>query len=195
MKHYLIAAILGLYSLWLGCAKDEFRSTPTVGGETAPTQIPPNTFTTDSGTSCVGGDKLNLIWVGAAKECIVDRGLTYNFDSGVCLSIRQTTWACNWATVQSEMGKLGLSSSVLNASAARGDKLVSCGQADNTERNRIVVQWVQLPAVGFTCESLTTTPPHITTGCYTRYNNGLLPPPPANEAEKAKQVYACLHDV
>src|SRR5947209_6436318 len=55
---------------------------------------------------CVDGDKANVAWSGAAKECIVDQGGTYNFALEKCATMRRAPFECSWATVTTELAKL-----------------------------------------------------------------------------------------
>lgn len=138
--------------------------------------------------ACVEGDKAVIPWTGEVKDCF-DQGKTYHFDRKICAEIRKASFACNWANVQEKLQEKGILTDVLKNDAAKGAKLISCGQS--ADSNRIVVQWVKVEALSSVkCNSLQESP-YITTGCYTYYL-GTPPPPAANEEERRKSVFACL---
>lgn len=188
--------IIGLVLLPLhSCNESKFGgSSNTAANSTTPAEDsdPPIPSTPENENDCVEGDKVNLEWTGPIKECIVDQGKTYNFDTDTCMEMRTAEFDCSWHSVKAEMEKLSLSSKVMESDSENGAKLVSCGQSEDT--NRIVVQWINPPSEGsFDCKAKVTKGT-IVTGCYTFYSsNDVMPAPPKNEEEKRKQVYDCMN--
>lgn len=167
-----------------GAAKEE------AGGDTCETGVdcgPPQ----PTNDACVDGDTVNIQWTGPVKECL-DQGKTFNFEEQKCAEMRQSQFACDWSTLKAELSKKSLLSSKLSADADQGAKLVSCGQSD--DGNRIVVQWIKSGDLkNIDCTDGQSSH-HITTGCYTVYTSeDQRPPEPANEQERAKQVYGCMN--
>lgn len=152
--------------------------------------VPPET--TDQ--KCVEGDKVNFAWSGAVKECLVDQGKTYNFETDTCTDMRQATFPCDWESLTAAMEDMGLSpTEKLQNDREEGAKLVTCGQSK--DKKRIVVQWIRPPEGGFQCNDSQGSLPNITTGCYTVYGDGDRPPPPTSAEERAQQVYACMNSL
>lgn len=141
---------------------------------------------------CIAGDKLNLEWTGAEKECMVDEGKTFNFNENRCEELPKARFNCDWSTLLGELSKLGLGTSALNTASKDGSKLISCGQS--MDGHRIAAQWVlitNLPRVQ--CKQGTEQKPFVTTGCYTQYKAGeAVPLPTTDENEKRERTYKCL---
>jgi hypothetical protein len=150
--------------------------------------IPSNS--SDKPNQCVDGDTIKFTFEGPIKDCY-DAGRVWNFDRSECVQMRQASFPCEWSNVIDAMAKIGISnSSVVAASQSPESKLVGCGES--ADRNRIVVQWVNVPegkVVDCKNPELTGS---VITGCFTFYPDNTIPPPPANQAERDKQVYACM---
>lgn len=191
--HPLALTVLSGILLSVGCNESNFSSSngnksdpPPKSNEIdePPAELPP----TDE---CVEGDKVNIKWVGPIKECIIDQGKSYNFESQTCTEMRQAEWECTWDNIKAEMKERGLSSSVLEKDSETGAKLVTCGQSK--DGNRIVAQWARQPEGGFDCNASSKLP-KIITGCYTLYK-GEVPPAPETEEEQRKQVFDCMNSL
>lgn len=139
--------------------------------------------------TCTEGDKIVVPWTGPAKDCI-DQGKTYLFDTKTCADIRKATFSCDWATLQEKLREKALLSETLKNEAASGAKLISCGQS--ADGDRIAVQWVKLTANPTLSCAKVQQGGGITTGCYTHYPDGNVPPPAANVEERRQRVFACL---
>lgn len=160
-----------------------------------PSSTPPQADASPGTEDCSQGDKLDIPWSGAVKECLIDQGRTYNFEQKKCTEMKQATFSCSWDTVIKQLDDRGLLSSVLESDSKSGAKLVTCGQS--TDGNRIVVQWVSLPESGepIDCKRASTGA-SITTGCYTLYKQGESRPPEATtDEERAQQVYDCMNQL
>lgn len=162
---------------------EEDPENPSTGGEDPSTggEVP---------NECVEGGTIKFQFEGPIKACY-DSGRVWNFDTSECLQMRQSTFACEWPNVIDAMAKLGISnSSVTAASASPEAKLVGCGES--ADKNRIVVQWVNIPEGKIIdCKNPELTG-SVITGCFTFYPDNNIPPPPASAAERDKQVYACM---
>ncbi len=148
--------------------------------------------TTPEAEDCVQGDKLNIQWSGEIKNCLIDEGRTYNFDTKKCMNMRKANFDCDWESVISEMKKIGIASSVIANDSKNGAKLISCGQSK--DGNRIVAQWLKVPKEGFDCK-VKKAPTDITTGCYTMYVDETPPPDPQSDKEKQEQVAECMDNL
>jgi hypothetical protein len=177
-----------------GCNESNFSSSNGAKADsTAPSKEIDEPPTQPPEDDCVEGDKVNVNWSGDIKECIIDQGKTYNFDSNACTEMRKSEWECTWDNIKAEMKKLGLSSNVINKDSESGAKLVSCGQSQ--DGNRIVAQWVKLPSSGSVDCKAAKSPGNITTGCYTLYVDEQPPPKPTNIEEERKQVFDCMNSL
>lgn len=139
---------------------------------------------------CVDGDTIKFTFEGPIKACY-DQGRVWNFDRNECVQMRQSSFACEWSNVLGALDKLGLSNSTVTAASNDPEsKLVGCGES--ADKNRIVVQWVKIPeGKVVNCKNPELTGAVIT-GCFTFYPDNNIPPPPANQAERDKQVYDCM---
>jgi hypothetical protein len=201
VRHQLLklGCAIGLTSLF--CCNDASFS----GGDSAPAPeaaadqpvasagpaIPSATVAPTSG-ECVSNGKVNFAWSGPAKDCIVDQGKTFNFDTGDCAEMHKAKFDCSWNNVVSELKKRGLLTTKLEADS-KVAKLVSCGQSD--DGNRIAVQWLNVETgQAVDCQNPSSVG-HITTGCYTYYVGENAPPAAGTPEERAKQVYDCLNSL
>lgn len=191
-----LVVAFGLTSLFC-CNEAQFSSgnktpPPAAADATAATPAPaaPTATVAPASGECVADGKVNFAWSGPAKECIVDQGKTFNFDTGECAEMRKATFACNWDNVVGELKKRGLLTPKLEADS-KVAKLVSCGQS--TDGNRIAVQWVNIETgKAVDCQNPTSVG-HITTGCYTYYVGENIPAAASTPEARAKQVYDCLN--
>jgi hypothetical protein len=191
-----VVAAAGLASL-LSCNDAQFSGGDSAPAGPAPHQPAPSaapaaptaTIAPTSG-ECVDNGKVNFNWSGPAKECIVDQGKTFNFDTGECAEMRKAKFDCTWDNVVSELKKRGLLTPKLETDS-KVAKLVSCGQS--SDGNRIAVQWVNIETgTSVDCQNPTSVG-HITTGCYTYYTGSNVPPAASTPEDRAKQVYDCLN--
>jgi hypothetical protein len=140
--------------------------------------------------SCVAGDKVRLAWSGAAKDCIVDQGATFDFARKECTHLRAASFACDWATVTAQLASRGLVSPAIDAASHADGKLVACGQS--TDGRRIVVQWLEAPPAPTSLCAFDPATMHVVTGCYEVLEDGEPVPEPATVEERDRIVYACL---
>ena len=198
LRFCLRATTLAVVALLACCASEHFSGSNgrRAGGSddaTVAVPVPSPTATPTPPTSCVSGDKVVVAWSGAAKECIVGQSATFDFAHQTCTHLHAASFACDWASVVSQLALRGLASPALATASSDGSKLVACGQSD--DGNRIVVQWLKAPPPATSLCAFDPATMAVVTGCYQVLVNGEPLPTPASPEEQDAIVYACMNSL
>ncbi|RZA26954.1 MAG: hypothetical protein EOP10_01900 [Proteobacteria bacterium] len=197
MKMILLSASLFTLAMTLGCAETKFNATETKSLATPATadQKPepkpvPDTVLEEK-KSCEPTDIVKNSFPAAVNECY-SSGRVWNYGTNSCVQIRAAAFECKWENVQKELKSIGLSSKAIDEAYTSGKgKLVGCGQS--TDKNRIVVQWINVEKSEDGCSNVSTG--DVVTGCFTNYGAAPAPGPAKNKEEQDARVYACMNNL